>query len=725
MALSADRPGRRSRMPSWLRSLWASRWFRRSTLVVGILVALGVASIVFAYAAISLPETPEQAQTTVVLDADGNLLAELYDEENRVDVPLEDVAPVMVDAVLAAEDRHFYGHRGLNPFSLGRAFIANVRGKDLQGGSTITQQLVKNTYLTPERSLTRKAKEAILAIKIERQWSKDEILERYLNTVYFGRGAYGIEKAAELWFDTTAKELTVAQAAMLAGAIRAPETADPDVQPDEASRRRDIVLGAMVDTGAISRDEAEAAKAEPITTAERRDPDEQLTGSSAYFVAQVRTWLIDRYGERVAFGGGLRVHTTLRKPMQDAAERAVFDTLNVEGDPDAALVALDDRGAVVAMIGGRDFATSNVNLAMGGAGGGQGRQPGSTFKPFVLAAALESGIPVTQRFSAPSKITAEVDGVEYPVENYNGDAFGQMDLIEATAKSVNTAYVQLAAEVGIRPVAELANELGVTAELEPYPALALGSEEVSPLDMVRSYMTFANRGERITPFFVESVEDSSGASIYTADPERTAVYPRQYADLMNHVLRQTIERGTGRAADIGRPAAGKTGTTSDNTDAWFVGYTPRLGAAVWMGYKDGTSQRMERVHGRPVTGGGLPAQIWAAFMEEVTAGTDTGDFEPPPEELLRAPQAERSSDAPSTSVPPEATSTSSTSSSTTTSTTEPTEGSTTTTSTTTPGNGGGGGGGGGGDGSTTTTTATTAPPQTTTTATTAPPADSG
>jgi penicillin-binding protein 1A len=719
MALSADRPGRRSRMPSWLRSLWTRRWFRRSTLAVAVLVALGVASIAFAYAAISLPETPEQAQTTVVLDADGNLLAELYDEENRVDVPLEEVAPVVVDAVLAAEDRHFYGHRGLNPFSVGRAFLANIRGKDLQGGSTITQQLVKNTYLTPERSIVRKAREAILSIKVEQQWSKDEILERYLNTVYFGRGAYGIEKAAELWFGTTAQDLTLPQAAMLAGAIRAPETADPDLHPDEAARRRDIVLAAMVDTGAISRDEAEAAQAEPITTADRRDPDAQLTGSSAYFVAQVRGWLIERYGERVAFGGGLRVHTTLRKPMQDAAERAVFDTLNVEGDPDAALVALDDRGAVVAMIGGRDFATSNVNLAMGAAGGGQGRQPGSTFKPFVLAAALESGIPVTQRFSAPSKITAEVDGVEYPVENYNGESFGQMDLIEATAKSVNTAYIQLAAEVGIRPVAELANELGVTAELEPYPALALGSEEVSPLDMARSYMTFANRGERITPFFVESVEDSSGASIYAAEPERTPVYPRQYADLMNHVLAQTIERGTGRAADIGRPAAGKTGTTSNNTDAWFVGYTPRLGAAVWMGYKDGTSQRMERVHGRPVTGGGLPAQIWAAFMEQVTAGVETGEFEPPPDELLRARQVETSSDVTATSVAPEpTTTTSSTSSSTTTtSTTEPTEETTTTTTT--------GDGGGGGDGRPTTTTTTTAPPQTTTTATTAPPSDTG
>jgi len=709
VAQSAGTRRRGARTPEWLRSLWARRWVRRSTVVVGVLVALGVATIVFAYAAISLPETPEQAQTTVVLDADGNVLAELYAEENRVDVPLEEVAPVVVDAVLAAEDRHFYGHTGLNPFSIGRAFIANMRGEQLQGGSTITQQLVKNTYLTPERSVIRKAKEAILAIKIERQWGKDEILERYLNTVYFGRGAYGIEKAAELWFDTTAKDLTLAQAAMLAGAIRAPETADPDLHADEAARRRDIVLGAMVDTRAITQDEADAAAAEPITTADRRDPDEQLRGSSAYFVAQVRGWLVERYGERVAFGGGLRVQTTLRPGMQAAAERAVFETLDQQGDPDAALVALDDRGAVVAMIGGRDFKTSNVNLAMGAAGGGQGRQPGSTFKPFVLAAALESGIPVTQRFPGPAELTVEVDGIEYPVENYGGESFGNIDLIEATAKSVNTAYVQLAAQIGIRPVAELANELGVTAELEPFPALALGSEEVSPIDMARSYMTFANRGERITPFFVEAVQDADGATIFTAEPEREPVYPRQYADLMNHVLTQTIERGTGRAADIGRDAAGKTGTTSENTDAWFVGYTPRIGAAVWMGYKDGTSQRMDSVHGRPVTGGGLPAQIWARFMEEATADIDTGTFEPPPEELLEAPQATTSSTSTSSTSSTSTSSTSSTSSSTT-STTEPedddTDGSTTTTSTTEPDDGGT-------DPSTTTTTApttTTSPP---------------
>lgn len=696
MVASAKPPNPLLRFRGTLRALWGRRWFKRSVIVAGSLGAFLVLAIVFLYLSVSLPAEPESAQTTVVLDADGNVLAELFDTQNRVSVSLDKVTPIMQEAVIAAEDHDFYSHSGLSPVGLARALFADLRGKPTQGGSTITQQLVKNTYLTPERSLTRKAKEAILAVKVEQQFSKDEILERYLNTVYFGRGAYGIEKAAEIWFKIHASELNLAQAALLAGLIRAPESADPERDPDVAMRRRQIVLDALVKNGKIERAEADTAAATPIQAADKINPDDQLSGSNAYFVAQVRSWLVDRYGERVAFGGGLQVQTTLRPQMQTAAEQAVFGTLDQPDDPDAALVALDDRGAIVAMIGGRDFKASKVNLALGTAGGGQGRQPGSTFKPFVLAAALEAGIPVTQRYPGPPKITVDVDGIEYPVENYGGESFGTIDLQDATVHSVNTVFAQLIADTGATPVVEIAKHLGVTAELEPHPSIALGSEVVSPLDMARSYMTFANRGDRVTPFIVEKVTDSKGAVIYTADVTRENVYPEQYADVINHVLRGVIEKGTGKAADIGRPAAGKTGTTSDYTDAWFVGYTPKISAAVWMGYKDGTARKMTSVHGRAVTGGSFPAQIWQRFMSAAVEGMDTGEFTEPPADLLRAKPIPESTTTTTTTS-----STTSSTSSTTSTTIEGDDGSTTTT--TEP------------DGTPTTTSTSEPPPTTTTT----------
>ena len=649
----------RQRLLAWVRDATWRQWLKRAAIAAAAGVGLLVALFVFLYVTVSLPENPDQVQTTLVLDRGGGTMAELYKDENRVDVPLDEVAEVMQQAVLAAEDRNFYEHGGLDPIGIGRALINDLRGRSLQGGSTITQQLVKNAYLSPERSFIRKAKEAVLSVKVEQQWSKEEILERYLNTVYFGRGAYGVEKAAERYFGKRAADLQLGEAALLAGLIRAPGTAEPARAPEKAQQRRDLVLRAMVRTGAIDQAEADAASAGPVTAVAPPDPEAQLQGSTAYFVAEVRRWAIREFGEAAAFGGGLRIETTLDPRLQRAAEEAVFGVLDRPDDPDAALVAMADDGAVVAMIGGKDFATSNVNLAVNR----RRPQAGSTFKPFVLAAALEADIPVGTRYPGPAVMKVPFDEFpDYEVRNFDNQGFGTLDLIEATARSVNTVYAQLASETGLNRVATTARNLGVESELPIVPAMSLGAANVSPQDMVRAYMTFANRGERVAPYYVHRVTDRNGDVVFEADPSRRPVFDEEQADVINHVLQQGVQRGTGRAARLsGREVAGKTGTSSDNKDAWFVGYTPKLGAAVWMGYAGSTERAMENVHGREVTGGSFPAQIWQRFMAEAIEEIETGEFEEPPDELLRArrPAEPGASTAPSSTSSTSSSSTSS------------------------------------------------------------------
>ena len=692
----------RERLGVWVREATPRRWAAR----VGI-AALGgmvllLALVFLAYALVSLPKDPQQVQTTLINDAQGAKVAELYKSENRVDVPLDKVADVMEKAVVSTEDRHFYQHGGIDPVGTTRALLNDVRGNNVQGGSTITQQLVKNTYLTSERSLTRKAKEAILAMKVEHQFDKREILDRYLNTIYFGRGAYGVEKAAQNYYGKSAADLDLPQAALLAGLIRAPETADPTTNPKNATVRRDIVLNAMVRSKAITKAQADAAKAAPFNAIDRPDPNANLSGSSAYFAAMVRTWTVRRFGERLAFGGGLRIETTLNGKMQTDAEKAITSTLDKPDDPDAALVSMADDGAVVAMIGGKDFKTSAVNLATND----HRPQAGSTFKPFVLASALQHDIPVTQTFPGPSKKTIPFAGFPpYEVSNYSNESFGSINLPDATAHSVNTVYAQVASDVGLREIASTAHDLGIDSKLPIVPSMSLGAANVSPYEMIRSYMTFANRGERVDAYFVRKVTDPNGHVLYEAHPSKTRAYDEKYADVVNNVLTQVIKKGTGTAAAFGKPAAGKTGTTSNNTDAWFVGYTPKIGTAVWLGYRQDTSRKMDNVHGRQVTGGSFPAQIWQRFMKAATQGMNTGDFTAPDPALMNAPQKEGLGG--STGAPPETTTTLPTDDSTTT-TSEP-DGSTTTTA---PGSG-------------SSTTSTSAPrPTTSTTATTAPPTTS-
>ena len=586
-----------------------------------------------------LPPERQQAETTFLTDATGARLATLSNGVNRVFVPLDKVPPVMVDAVIATEDRTFFDHGGIDPVGILRATFADLRGRSLQGGSTITQQYVKNVYLGRERTVSRKIKEAALAMKLERKLSKDQILERYLNTVYFGRGAYGVQAAARAYFGKDVGELGLREASYLAGLIRSPVEADALRKPEVADARRDRTLRAMVDAGRISNGERQRVEAEPVKAyvVERSKAEPTFVMAekgTQYFADYVRQQLLTRYPEATVYGGGLRVKTTLDLRMQAQAYDAVYGLLNKPDDPAGALVSVDANGEVKAMVGGRDFNASKVNLALGSGGGGSGRQPGSTFKPFVLAELVRQGYSVQATLPAPPSIVfpRANKGKDYEVKNYEGEEFPEpINVIDATKHSVNTVYAQLMKTAGPAKVVDLAKKAGVTAALSPDLSLTLGTSEVSVLDMASSYSTFANRGTHVAPVTILEVRTADGHVLERANPQRTPAMPQKTADIVNYCLQQVVTGGTGTGAAIGRPVAGKTGTTQDYGDAWFVGYTPRLTTAVWMGYPEGNSRKMTNVRGRKVNGGSFPAAIFKRYMTQaVPLGNYGGSFAPAP-----------------------------------------------------------------------------------------------
>jgi penicillin-binding protein 1A len=663
------------------------RWVRWPAVAALSLGVLGVVGFAYLWLTVELPDDPPALQSAVVLDQDGEQVAVLSQEGERFLVSLDEVAPVVVDALVSAEDRRFYDHTGVDPVGIARALVQNVRSAGTQGGSTLTQQLVKNEYLSSERSIQRKVREAILSLKLERSEDKDRILERYLNTVYFGRGAYGIEAAARRYFGRHAAELDTAQAAFLVGLLRSPETADPAEDPLEAERRRATVLADMVANDRLTQAEADAAAATEIGASGEAAPTTPEAGVAPHFVEWVRQQVVETLGEDALYRQGLRVVTTLDLDAQRAAETAVAETLTLPEEPQAALVALDADGAIRAYVGGRDYAALKVDLARGA--GGSGRQAGSTFKPFVLQAALQQGATLGDRFAGPPQLVVDVGGQPFDVENYGGESFADLTLAEATEHSVNTVYAQLVAKVGPDAVAEAATADGIDAELDRVPAIALGTEEVSPLDLASAYATFAADGTRTEPYAILRIEDADGVTVWEPEPaaQVEAVDP-DVSRAVTHALRGVVERGTGRAADIGRPVAGKTGTTQDNVDAWFAGYVPGYTAVVWMGFPEAATP-MDDVQGRPVTGGYLPAQIWQRFMTAAMEGREVEDFPAPPEDRLRPADSTTSStssstsstepgssttaedtDTPTSAPPGSSTTTSSTTSSTSSSTTE-------------------------------------------------------
>ena len=649
---SGSRTASRAKTPARRSILWRQR---RALFLVALVLTAGVAGAGFVVGQVELPDEDPLLQSTFICAADvteecnqDNAIAKLAGEEDRVSVPLEEIPQTFIEAVLAAEDRQFWSHAGIDPVGIARAIYQEVRGGgSRQGGSTITQQYAKNAFLSSERTITRKLKEAVLAVKLEREFSKQEILERYLNTVYFGRGAYGVEAAARSYFGVSIRNVDLPQAAYLAALIRSPESTDVAHDAEVAEFRRNSVLNGMLEEGFISADEHAAASAAALTAGVReRSQREGITmfrGSefgAEYYVEYIRRLLYDTYGADVVNGGGLRVYTSLDMDMQQAAYESVYGFLDRDDDPAGALVSVDHVGRVVALVGGKDFDASEVNLALGSLAGGSGRQPGSAFKPIVLATALGQDISARSKFINENEVVLPRanNGEDWEVSNYSDGSEDLVDLVQATRVSSNTVYAQLMLEVGPKNVVDTAERIGVRTELPAVNSLTLGSGEVSVLDMASAYSTFSRRGQYIEPVFITKVEqlDGGGRSVLEqASTSSEKVMRSGDADQVNWILRQVVLGGTATGANFGIPIAGKTGTTQDYRDAWFVGYTPKLTTAVWMGFPDpdadGNPRFMEDVRGRDVTGGSFPAQIWRAFMERATGGQSHGLFtEPPP-----------------------------------------------------------------------------------------------
>ena len=573
-------------------------------------------------------------QNTFVYAADDSFLGTIPAEKNRTPVPLKTVSPYMRQAILSIEDRRFYDHGGIDVAGILRAAWADVRaGKVVQGGSTITQQLVRNLYIGKEVTLERKVTEACLAIKLNSRWSKNKILEEYLNQVYFGNHAYGVEAAAQTYFSRRARNLTLPQAALLAGLPQAPSVFDPFNKPERALARRNTVLLAMVANGDITRAQYRSA-----IQADLGLKKGQLYKRihEPYFFSYVREELLREYGANTVRSGGLRVYTTIDRRFQKLARKAITDTLYYKSDPASAIVSIDpSTGAIRAMdavIPGKKALQFNLAAQ-------SRRQAGSTFKTFVLAEAIEQGANPDSTYYTSAPFFYRPDPVGscetnwWCVETYGNDYYGSTSVHSATLRSDNTVFAQLTLDVGPEKVADMAHKLGVKASLKTregayVPSLGLGAMGVSPLDMASAYATIAAGGMYSRPTAITKVVLPDGKVDETAGwgvPERRRVISDGVAYEVTKILRDNINEGTGTAANIPRPAAGKTGTTERHSDAWFCGFTPDLSTTVWVGYPQGEIP-MESVHGISVAGGTFPAQIWRLFMQPALQNEPAREF---------------------------------------------------------------------------------------------------
>ncbi|MBW3661575.1 MAG: penicillin-binding protein [Actinobacteria bacterium] len=656
-------------MPRFLKRL-----IRRMIVVGGsALLAAGLLLAFFAWLALQIdwqiPDAAALNSPSVLLDRDGGVIARFTGEQDRRLVTLEQVSDAAIDAVIAAEDERFYEHRGVDPASLIRAVARNVvTGSIEQGGSTLTQQYVRNAFrvVGRERTIVRKVREAVISIQLERRHSKTEILENYLNTVYFGEGAYGIEAASLTFFRKPARQLDVAEAAALAQALPAPSSRNPRVDPEGARERRDAVIDKMARHGMITPSQAERAKASPLQTQPRQPSEFRYP----YFVEYVRKQLAQNYGPQAVLTGGLQVTTTIDPQIQRIVDEAVAQELPPQegenADIEAGVVVIDPRnGDILAIHGGRNFIENQLDLATQGR-----RQNGSAFKPFGFVAALEEGVDPDERYRAPGSIRIRSEDCEgadpaAPTIAVSGGPGGSLRLRDGLSRSVNTVFIQVGCEVGPQRIVDTAARMGVRNEVTPNPAVAIGGPAfgASVLDMASSFATLANDGVYCPARSIRDVRDQNGLELdlpveVTVVPDMPT-HPRPYTEeeresrpdelrdrdttrcfgavdpditrTTTQALERVVAETTGRRANIGRPQAGKTGTGNDERDAWFVGYTPDIAIAVWVGHRF-SNEPLRNVEGfRRVQGGTIPALIWKAAAERILEGVPHTDFLEPGE----------------------------------------------------------------------------------------------
>ncbi len=568
------------------------------------------------------------AETTKIYSADGVILAELHQEENRIRIPIDDISKTLQKTVIAMEDTDFYKHNGINIKGIMRALYRDIIAMAfVEGGSTLTQQLARNLFLEKQKKIERKIKEILMAIEIERKYTKVEILELYLNQVYWGHNAYGIESASQMYFGKKSKHLTLAEAAGLVGMLKGPELFSPFRYFDRFKRRQRVVLKRMEVLGIITAQQVEDAYNEKVSLASRKRHRYKAGFFSSYVVDQ----LIEMYGEETLYTSGMKVYTTLNYKLQQHAEAVVKKYMDygkqvfvLKGErypslnyTEASLIAVDPRnGHVIAMQGGVDFSESQFNRTVQAH-----RQPGSAFKPFVYLAAFDKGFSPGSIVSDMPVTFNTIEG-PYSPQNYSLKFSGNLPIRRAFEKSVNVVAVKLNDLVGPSTVVSMAKKAGIQSNLTPVLSLPLGANEVSMIELVQSYMVFANYGKKVAPVSILRIEDRNGVPLYNHRFKETQVLDENLVVTLVDTMRGIVDYGTGRGAKLPRPVAGKTGTTSDYKDAWFFGFVPQMVCATWVGNDD--NQPMNRV-----TGGWVPAQMWKAFMKEALVGVPAQDFKYP------------------------------------------------------------------------------------------------